>query len=259
MDLFDRELDIGDDRFATPRTHHSASKSFRSKRSETPRSNNSDDYKSVSSQNDNGDYKSVRSNRYDHEMASNASFHSAMSGGGVNDASSRKQYADFPRPPRKESNYVSDTTSEQSYNDNDVSDIFSYARHGRCDDILRSFGRGVPVDIRDEVGNTMLIVACQNGNKRVIKTVLRNGANINIKNYKGNTPLHYCYHCELIIVRLSVSLSICYEWILLFIAFMSNYTIYFCLCSNCCFNCSWLWWDAGRVPHQQRRRLVAEE
>lgn len=190
MDLFDRELDIGDDRFATPRTHLSASKSYRSKRSETPRSNNSDDYKSVS---DNGDYKSVRSNRFDHEMASNASFHSAVSGGVID---SRKQYAEFQRPPRKESNYLSDTTSEQSYNDNDVTDIFSYARHGRCDDILRSFSRGVPVDIRDEVGNTMLIVACQNGNKRVIKTVLRNGANINIKNYKGNTPLHYCYHCE---------------------------------------------------------------
>jgi ankyrin repeat protein len=184
MDLFDRELDIGDDRFETPRTYHSATKSYRSKQSMTPRSSNSDEYKTVSSRSsafhtDNADYKSRPNN-------SDAEFHSAP--GSVN-GDYKKQYQ---RPPRKESDSVSDS----SYNDTDVTDIFSFARHGRCDDIIRSLSRGVPVDIRDDVGNTMLIVACQNGNKRVIKAVLRNGANVNIKNYKGNTPLHYCYHCK---------------------------------------------------------------
>jgi ankyrin repeat protein len=51
----------------------------------------------------------------------------------------------------------------------------------------------MPVDVRDEYGSTLLIIACQNGNKRVAKQVLRRGADINCRNYKGNTPLHYCY------------------------------------------------------------------
>ena len=76
----------------------------------------------------------------------------------------------------------------------DVSDLFSFARHGRVEEIERMLNRGVPVDVRDEWGNTLLTTACQNGNKRVAKAVLRRGANINARNAKGNTPLHYCFH-----------------------------------------------------------------
>jgi ankyrin repeat protein len=49
------------------------------------------------------------------------------------------------------------------------------------------------MNVRDEYGNTILVIACQNGNKRIAKAVLRRGADINARNYKGNTPLHYCY------------------------------------------------------------------
>ena len=77
--------------------------------------------------------------------------------------------------------------------DKDVDDIFSYARHGRVDEIERLLDKGIPVDVRDTYGNTLLTIACQNGNKRVAKCVLRRAANINSRNNKGNTPLHYCY------------------------------------------------------------------
>jgi ankyrin repeat protein len=43
------------------------------------------------------------------------------------------------------------------------------------------------------LGNTLLHVASQNGNKRVVKLALRRGANINLRNNGGNTPLHYAY------------------------------------------------------------------
>eukprot|EP01041_Mallomonas_annulata_P015357 gene15357-32507_t len=76
----------------------------------------------------------------------------------------------------------------------DVEDIFSYARHGRLDDIERLFDRGIPVNVRDTYGNTILTIACQNGNKRIAKAALRRGADINARNFKGNTPLHYCIH-----------------------------------------------------------------
>lgn len=76
----------------------------------------------------------------------------------------------------------------------DVEDIFSLARHNRADDIERLLDRGIPINVRDKFGNTVLTIASQNGNKRVAKVVLRRGADINARNLKGNTPLHYCYH-----------------------------------------------------------------
>ncbi|KAJ1403182.1 ankyrin repeat-containing domain protein [Ochromonadaceae sp. CCMP2298] len=76
----------------------------------------------------------------------------------------------------------------------DVEDVFSYARHGRVEEIEKLFAKGLPVDVRDAFGNTVLTIACQNGNKRVAKGVLRRGANINARNHRGNTPLHYTYH-----------------------------------------------------------------
>lgn len=81
------------------------------------------------------------------------------------------------------------TTSEA-----DIEDIFSYTRHGRGNDVERLLDKGIPINIRDTNGNTILIIACQNGNKRLAKIALRRGGNINVQNYKGNTPLHYCYH-----------------------------------------------------------------
>ena len=76
----------------------------------------------------------------------------------------------------------------------DVLELFSYARHGRSNDIERKLDEGIPIDVRDEHGNTLLTIASQNGNKKVAKTVLRRGANINSRNYKGNTPLHFCFY-----------------------------------------------------------------
>ena len=74
-----------------------------------------------------------------------------------------------------------------------LEDIFSYARHNRLDQVKRLFGAGTDPDCRDQHGNTLLSIACQNGLKRMAKLVLRRGADINAQNYKGNTPLHFCY------------------------------------------------------------------
>jgi hypothetical protein len=78
-------------------------------------------------------------------------------------------------------------------NEQDVEDIFSYARHSKICEMERLLDRGIPINVRDLYGNTLLIIACQNGNKRVAKSVMRRGADLNVRNYKGNTPLHYCY------------------------------------------------------------------
>ncbi|CBN75309.1 conserved unknown protein [Ectocarpus siliculosus] len=74
-----------------------------------------------------------------------------------------------------------------------VEDVFSYARHNRVLDLERMMDQGVPADVRDSHGNTILIVACQNGHKRALKAALRHGADPDASNARGNTALHYCY------------------------------------------------------------------
>jgi hypothetical protein len=74
-----------------------------------------------------------------------------------------------------------------------VRDVFSLARHNRYDDVADLLDKGVPVDVQDAFGNTILLIACQNGLKRMAKLALRKGCDINMQNYKGNTALHFCY------------------------------------------------------------------
>ncbi|CAM9448946.1 unnamed protein product [Chrysoparadoxa australica] len=58
----------------------------------------------------------------------------------------------------------------------DVESVFSLARHNRYQDVERLLEKGVPVNVLDEYGNSILAVACQNGHKRVAKAALRRGA-----------------------------------------------------------------------------------
>ena len=55
-------------------------------------------------------------------------------------------------------------------------------------------GEGISPDTTtDEQGNTLLILAAQQGSKRMCKLLLRRGANINRQNViTGNTVLHFC-------------------------------------------------------------------
>ena len=53
--------------------------------------------------------------------------------------------------------------------------------------------RQVGADVRDRHGNTVLMVAAQNNRKRIIKTSLRRGGDINAQNGAGQTALHFCF------------------------------------------------------------------
>lgn len=52
---------------------------------------------------------------------------------------------------------------------------------------------GVPLDARDENGNTLLILAAQQNDKRLVKLLLRRGADPNLLNHSGNSALHFCF------------------------------------------------------------------
>ena len=51
----------------------------------------------------------------------------------------------------------------------------------------------ISVNTADTFGNTLLILAAQQGSKRMCKFLLRRGANVNLQSLSGNTALHYCY------------------------------------------------------------------
>ena len=75
-----------------------------------------------------------------------------------------------------------------------LQDAFSMVRHNRFKQLNAFIDKHeIEVNERDEKGNTMLCVACQNGHKRMAKIVLRRGADINVQNFLGNTPLHFCF------------------------------------------------------------------
>jgi len=71
--------------------------------------------------------------------------------------------------------------------------VFSAVRHGRRNEVISSLEAGCPVDIRDTAGNTLCIIAAQNGNKNMCKALLRRGADINAANHRGQVSLHFCY------------------------------------------------------------------
>lgn len=50
---------------------------------------------------------------------------------------------------------------------------------------------GFAIDAEDERGNTLLLVAAQNSNKKLVEMLLVRGAAINHQNAQGNTALHF--------------------------------------------------------------------
>jgi len=72
---------------------------------------------------------------------------------------------------------------------------FSLVRAGRTEELREVLGQGVlDMDLdRDDKGNSLVIIACQNGNKKVLKELLRRGADPNVRNSAGNTALHFLF------------------------------------------------------------------
>lgn len=58
---------------------------------------------------------------------------------------------------------------------------------------LYAHKRCSPSEVEAQQPNTLLMIACQNNNRRIAKYLLGCDVNINAKNEKGNTALHICY------------------------------------------------------------------
>lgn len=71
--------------------------------------------------------------------------------------------------------------------------IISWCRHKKIAELSYALARGADITVRDEYGNSPLMVACQNGHSSVVHLLVEHGADLCASNHKGNTPLHFCF------------------------------------------------------------------
>ena len=87
-------------------------------------------------------------------------------------------------------------TKETTFMRTQFKRLCSLIRHGNYvefEELLEDCDGLVPIDHTDDVGNTLLMVSCQNGNKRMVKLCLRKGSDLNKQNTNGHTSLHYAF------------------------------------------------------------------
>lgn len=75
----------------------------------------------------------------------------------------------------------------------DPRQVFSSARHGRHKEVEASLAAGFDPYYADQFGNTLFHVACQNGNKRIAKLAIKYGGDMDARNLKGNTGVHFLF------------------------------------------------------------------
>ena len=67
--------------------------------------------------------------------------------------------------------------------------LFDRARAGEADRLAAYVDAGVPVDLTDASGNTLLMLGAYHGHSAVVRALAVRGANVNAVNDRGQTPL----------------------------------------------------------------------
>ena len=80
-----------------------------------------------------------------------------------------------------------------------------FARQGMTEDLRMMLGSGMPVNLCDHKGNSLLMLASYNGNLETTELLVLFGADVDKKNDRGQTPLAgVCFKGYLDIVRVLV-------------------------------------------------------
>ena len=66
---------------------------------------------------------------------------------------------------------------------------FDFARQGDTERLAAYIDQGVPVDLTDAAGNTLLMLAAYHGHPGAVTALLERGAEVNRLNDRGQSPL----------------------------------------------------------------------
>lgn len=67
--------------------------------------------------------------------------------------------------------------------------LFEGARSGNVSFVSSAIQQGVPIDLSDEKGNTLLMLAAYHGHAALVERLAEMGADLNRQNDRGQTPL----------------------------------------------------------------------
>ncbi|MCU0772812.1 MAG: ankyrin repeat domain-containing protein [Verrucomicrobia bacterium] len=67
-----------------------------------------------------------------------------------------------------------------------------FARHGETGELAAMLQHGLPVNLADSKGNTLLMLAAYHGHLETVRMLLQRGAAVDRRNDRGQTPLGGC-------------------------------------------------------------------
>lgn len=68
--------------------------------------------------------------------------------------------------------------------------VFAYARAGESAELALLLDQGLPANLRNERGDSLLMLACYHGHCDAARVLLEHGANSELMNDAGQAPLH---------------------------------------------------------------------
>lgn len=63
------------------------------------------------------------------------------------------------------------------------------ARNGATSELLEFLDHGLPIDVRDPDGNTLLMLAAYHGHAETVSTLVGRGADVDLRNERDQTPI----------------------------------------------------------------------
>ncbi|MHC2003199.1 ankyrin repeat domain-containing protein [Methylobacterium sp. CM6241] len=67
--------------------------------------------------------------------------------------------------------------------------VFQYARAGHVDELEELFAQGLPANLLNDKGDSLLMLAAYNGQVETTRLILENGGDPELSNDRGQTPL----------------------------------------------------------------------
>lgn len=63
------------------------------------------------------------------------------------------------------------------------------AREGRTSELLEFLDHGLPIDVRNTNGDTLLMLAAYHGHEGTVESLLRRGADVDLRNGRDQSPV----------------------------------------------------------------------